>query len=228
MRTRDNTILMGLLLAAGAASTPALAVNVLPSSYAMVNGGGQASGGSLNYWDAGYSGTGNPTIDGAVLSGGLGKLTDGVIATQRWDVVSNVAGSGQYVGWYATTQPNPVITFSFAGSPTIQQIDIYLDNSGYGGVFAPVSILVDGSARAFTPTVGDAIHLTFSGLTLTGNSHSVQFVQGGGQWTFVSEIAFSNALPVPEAGTLGMAFSGVALVAALARRRLPAARRTAP
>ena len=69
------------------------------SSYDMPNGDGQAAGGTYNYWDATYNGSGHRHHDGSFLSGGTGALTDGVIATQPWDVVSNSQGTGEYVGF---------------------------------------------------------------------------------------------------------------------------------
>lgn len=57
----------------------------------MPNGNGTATGGFFNYWDRDYTGNGSVapisaphTNDGEALSGGLGDLTDGVIATQDW------------------------------------------------------------------------------------------------------------------------------------------------
>ena len=185
------------------------------TSYSMPNGDGQASGGSLNYWDRGYTGIGATTVDGAPLSGGLGKLTDGVIATQVWNTVSNAAGTGQYVGWLKSVSPNPTIVFTFAATAVINEVDIWLDNSGVGGVVAPSAILIDGVSRAFTaPAAGTVGQVSFTGLDLHGATHTVEFFQGGGNtWTFVSEIAF--AVPEPDAAAL----LGIGLLATLALRR---------
>ena len=49
-------------------------------SYSMLNG----SRGSFTYFDDNYTGTGNTQGINAPLSGGVGKLTDGVIANQIW------------------------------------------------------------------------------------------------------------------------------------------------
>jgi len=86
----------GALSLVVAVSAPASGAVLSPIHYDMPNGDGQASGGTYNYWEAGYSGAGLATTDGAALSGGVGKLTDGVATTQPWFRVSNNAGTGPY------------------------------------------------------------------------------------------------------------------------------------
>ena len=134
-------------------SGAALASPVAALTYSMPNGEGKAIGGAYNYWDGAYDGSGAKTVDGAALMGGLGKLTDGVVATQAWNKVSNSAGTGQDVGWFPTVTPNPKITFTFAAGTVIDEVDIDLDNSGTGAVFAPSAILIDGISEAFTAPV---------------------------------------------------------------------------
>ena len=63
-----------------------------PTSYDLPNG--QLGGDVPNFFDDTYTGTGNKHAVLAPLTGGLGDLTDGVIATTNWN--------GQYlryVGW---------------------------------------------------------------------------------------------------------------------------------
>ncbi|MEY2882981.1 MAG: hypothetical protein RL490_705, partial [Pseudomonadota bacterium] len=62
------------------AATPALAAQLTVTRYDMVNGGGQSTGGSSNYWDRNYTGAGCSICDYAALSGGVGDLTNGVAA----------------------------------------------------------------------------------------------------------------------------------------------------
>jgi hypothetical protein len=213
MKLRLSQVLLATSMACLASTSFAAPVTVV--DYSMANGSGQASGGSFNYWDRNYSGSGSTTTDGAALSGGLGKLTDGIISTSQWNLVSNNAGTGEYVGWWVNTTPSPTVTFNFGASVSIDSISIQLDNSGVGGVFAPTSILIDGVSQSFTaPSLGTVGSVVFGGLGLTGSSHTVQFVQRPGTWTFVSEVSFDNGTGrVPEPGSLALA--GLALAGLL-------------
>ena len=198
----------------------AMAEPLVVLQYDMPNGGGQASGGSLNYWDRNYTGSGSTTTDGAPLSGGVGKLVDGVVSTQVWNLVSNNEGTGDYVGWWIGTTPNPTITFSFAAGTTVDGITVYLDNSQFGGVFAPQSIVIDGIARDFVaPAAGTVGPVSFDGLALSGGTHTIQFVQAPASWTFVSEVVFDGSV-VPEPGSLVLMTAGLAWLAGFATRRL--------
>jgi len=147
--------LVPVLIALLVGAVNAHAVAITPSSYDMPNGYGQGTAsGMYNYWDANYTGTGNKTTDGAYLSGGLGKLTDGVVATQSWlqpDGTSqqNIGGTGPYVGW---TNINPTIIFHFASQVTIDNITFYIDNPSVdrfgnprGGVAAPLAFTIAGN-----------------------------------------------------------------------------------
>ena len=83
------------------------------------------------------------TTDGAPLSGGLGDLTDGVIATDNWVVTEPPAGNGPYVGWTI----DPVITFNFAPGTTVNAMTIYVDDAnGNGGVSTPGGVRINGGA----------------------------------------------------------------------------------
>lgn len=203
-----------------AAAMPSGAAPVLSTSYDMPNGGGQASGGSYNYWDLNYSGSGSTITDGAPLSGGSGDLTDGVIANNTWNNVENNAGTGPYVGWYSSGlggQLDPTVTFHFAGSPTITSINIHMDNSGIGGVLAPQTIFVDGVNTAFVAPGGGFGWATLSGLNLTGNTHTIQFNQYPGYWAFISEVTFDGTA-VPEPAAWAMLVAGFGFVGAAQRR----------
>ena len=223
MRATLNLRVLGAL-AAAALATPAGAVQLFATSYDTPNGDGQAHSGAFNYWDVNYTGAGAKTTDGAPLSGGLGDLTDGVIASDFWFNVENVAGTGPYVGWRGDFGVhNPLVTFHFAGPLTINSIAIHLDNSLAGGVGTPDQILLDGVAHAFTgPAAGTIGTVTFDGLNLVGPTHTVQFVQDTTfVWTFVSEVSFFGdaAGVVPEPATWATLIAGFGLVGAMARRR---------
>jgi hypothetical protein len=212
-----------LLLAAAtlALAMPATAAQVTVTSYDTPNGDGQAHSGSFNYWDLNYTGAGATNVDGAALSGGHGDLTDGVVAPDFWFNVENGAGTGPYVGWRGDVGvQDPLITFNFSGSPTIDSILIQMDNSHTGGVGAPAQILVDGVNQAFVaPAVGAIGTVTLGGLNLSGGSHTIQFVQDQTfVWTFVSEVSFFGGV-VPEPATWAMLVTGFGMIGAVVRRR---------
>ena len=205
------------------------AATIAPTSYNMRNGDGQASQGTFNYWDKEYSGAGSTTTDAALLSGGLGNLTDGVIAAQNWHLVENNAGTGPYVGW-RTENGVPVITFNFLSSFNFNLITLYLDDSdGVGGVNLPASARVQigafdqifpiGAQAGAAPKAiqlnvgvqtGSQIILT---LNYAPNTH----------WIFLSEVKFEgddapSGIPEPSTTAL-IAIGGVALLFAKLRQR---------
>ena len=203
-----------------ALSTPASATQVFATSYDTPNGDGQASGGSFNYWDLGYTGSGTTNVDGAALAGGLGDLTDGVVASDFWFNTETGAGAGPYVGWYAPVTLNPTVTFHFGANTIINAIAIHMDNSNAGGVFAPQAILVNGVAHAFTaPANGTIGTVNLTGLNLSGGTHTIQFQQAPGTWTFVSEVTFDGGRGVPEPATWGLMILGFGAAGSMLRRR---------
>lgn len=219
------------LLAIGSGG-PLLASNgIAVAWYDMPNGDGQASGGSFNYWDKNYSGVGATTTDGAPLAGGVGDLTNGVVASSFWFLTENGAGEGPYVGWYTANTLNPTVNFqllNFAleGRFEIDSIAIHIDNSWVGGVFAPAEIRLNGSAVPFTgPGPGSIGWVTLDGLSGVDSLSpiSLQFVQDRSGWVFVSEVRFFGSW-VPEPASWGMMIAGFGLVGSVLRRRrmLPA------
>jgi hypothetical protein len=217
-----------LAVAGAVVAGPAAASNVPVASYDMHNGHGQAAGGSFNYWDRAYNGTGNTTQDDALLTGGMGDLTDGFAATDFWFNVENVAGTGPYVGWYSVKRRNPVVEFNFSLESTVEQISVHVDNSGVGGVFQPLAYLVNGNAWSFTPLANSTIGwVTLTGAPVTGSQMSLTLVHNTFQhWIFVSEIDIfgTHGDPIPEPASGALLLMGLGLLGAATRRRLSVAR----
>lgn len=203
----------------------ASATVINPTSYDMNNGHGTASGGTFNYWDLNYTGAGSTATDNALLSGGLGDLTDGFITTDNWFNVENAAGTGPYVGWRQGVLPVLQIAFNFAGPVNIDTIRIHADDSaGAGGVNLPISAIftwAGGGIASFLaiadPDLGIAPSwLNFANLGIAGVSSVTVELGYGNEWIFVDEVTFST---VPEPGTFALVLAGFGLLGFAARRR---------
>lgn len=195
---------LALLVVAGMA-TGAAAAPIIAISYDTRNGDGQASSGSFNYWDKEYTGAGSTTTDGAALTGGLGNLTDGVIANDNWFNVENAAGTGPYVGWRQAKGPVS-LTFHFAGAQTFDNLTLYLDDSnGAGGVDLPASATVNGLPFAIGAMAGaepKAINLALGGLVDDTLVVSLAYMN---EWIFLSEVEFDGqpgSVPEPALSAL--------------------------
>lgn len=205
---------IGAALAASAAySSP-----VNPLSYDMPNGDGVLSGGSFNYWDLNYTGSGNTSLDGDPLSGGLGDLTDGIIATENWFTTENLDGTGPYVGWRAGLNGNPLITFNFASGTVIETLTVFVDDSdGNGGVDLPDAVVINGTSYDVDQfLIGtEPKSFTFSNLGFAGETLTVELITSA-DWVFASEITFDSE-PVPEPIT--MVVLGAGMIGFLRRKR---------
>jgi hypothetical protein len=203
------------------------ASQIFATSYDMPNGDGTAHGGTFNYWDGNYNGTGNKTTDQAPLSGGLGALTDGTLATQYWFPVSSLAGTGPYVGWTsAHGGSNPTITFHFAGVQNFSQVMIHFDDSHQGGVAPPSSITING--QNFTVTDpnspgGVPAWINLFPVNLSANALSVTLninTSLGYTWVFSDEMEFfGTAAATPEPAALTLFGIGIACMAGYGWRR---------
>ena len=218
-------------------ATASASAQLTIQSYTMRNGGT----GSFAYWDRNYTVGANTNVSNALLQGGVGKLTDGVISTSRWETVSNAQGTGEYVGWgiVGSNPPSvPVITTFFSQTYLFTRLRLWVDHAGgFGGVVPPVSVIVGGVASAdwmsmtggtsfaVTPPAGTApflIDLDLTGLNLTGTSLTFQITRPAGQtWTMMSEMAVDGIAAVnvvPEPATIALQLAGFAVVGVVARR----------
>ncbi|GFD97346.1 hypothetical protein KUL156_55860 [Alteromonas sp. KUL156] len=182
-------------------------------SYSMLNG----NRGSFTYFDDNYTGSGNTQVVNALLSGGVGKLTDGVIANQIWCNTENTGTcnalgqdiNGLYVGWFNL---NPTITFSFASDTIINRLYIYADDSeyspitqtvtegafGYGGLTAPTSVFISELSRSFIlGNVANAGPNTYvlDFESIETDTLTLQFNRNT-PWVLISEIQFENTASV--------------------------------
>jgi hypothetical protein len=213
--TIGQRVLAAGMLAATVTVNAAHAQTVLPTHYDMLNGYGQANGGGRNYWDASYNGAGNPLLDYSPLSGGLGDLADGVIATQRWDEVENDAGTGPYVGW---NRGEPwVITFHFAQETSFSQVRVWHDDAnGWGDISPPAWLRVTVGGQTFQLDVvdppGDApfASLIDLGPGFTGSVLTLEVLRFN-NGVMLSEVQF-QATPVPEPAAWLLMAGGAALV----------------
>ena len=177
-------------------------MSITPVSYDMLNG----EGGFFRYWDLNYTGSGSTNTSLAPLSGGLGDLTDGIIATDNWFNVENLAGTGPYVAWQ---EINPTITFNFDKLVNIDSVTIWVDDAnGFGSVATPSSaeISMGGIAQNFNivdPVDSAPIEVTFSDLNLSGTSLDLTLFEGDQTWIFLSEVAFEGSpVSTPEPSIL--------------------------
>lgn len=191
-----------ITLALAACAGPTAAVMVVPTLYQLING--------LYFLDDTYTGTGCRTCSGAILSGGLGDLTDGVVATANY----NVNGT-PYVGW---RDVNPTVTFNFPAATIIDSVTISVDDTGgVSGVRPPSSVVLAGTTYPVIDPAGTApFSFTINNVGFVGSVLPVTFVQSG-TFVMVSEVAFA-ASPVSEPSTAGQFMAGVLALGALALR----------
>jgi hypothetical protein len=199
MRTiRLNIAIFVMVAGLAAGWTPALGASIMPQRYEMMNGGIS----TFSYLDDSYNGSGDKTVPYAYLSGGLGDLTDGVIATQNWNNTP-----GLYVGWgYGNI---PVIRFHFSTPVTINTINIFVDDAdGSGSVRLPDSYRIQMGSYDNTIDVSELSgsepkQLQLTGLNISG-TELVLTLNPSDIWVMASEITFEGeVVPLPGAVPIG-------------------------
>jgi hypothetical protein len=186
---------------------------VIPTTYRTINGGSATDGANIiSYRDDTYAVGGAPHIsrntDYNYLSGGLGKLTDGIVGAEIWrDRISET------VGWQAPHEP--VIVFDFESIIQFESVELRLFNSAenvvnQAGITLPKSIVLEFSTDG--EHFGNPVTYT-----LTSSEKSVTSAQwivistpvaarsirvtlrhvGADDWIFVSEVRFRSGKVSP-------------------------------
>ncbi len=215
---RNFTKLLGLIAVATGLFLPgAQAAPIVPVSYDMQNGYIGFDG----YYDDSYDGNGCKTCPLAFLSGGKGDLTDGIIATQSWNIVEILPGPGPYIGFAVV---NPLIHFNLGSSVLINSVTLYLDDTnGLNGVAPPSSVTINATNYLIPdPVAGDPFAFSVTGLNLNVSTLDIELFYGGGVWIFLSEVQFNaepgNIPTVSEPATLVLLGAGLMGLAAVRRK----------
>lgn len=210
----DNSAFIKVACLAVAIPVSLFAGPVTPASYAMLNG----ETGTWVYQDTAYlpCPASSCITSNAALSGGVGRLTDGVTSPVSWDNSGNAVHTPvPWVGWTL----NPTITFTFAGTPTITQVGLYLDNTpGIGDVRLPASITIASNVYAVAPDPNFGPRWVYFAIpAFTGNTLAVTVTMTPNTWEMLGEVSFdgrtADAGAVPEPATVGLGLLGLGLLA---------------
>jgi hypothetical protein len=148
------------------------------------------------------------------------QLTDGVLGSNY--VLANL-GNGCAYEWVAWWSANPQITFSFAGTVSIDTVQIGFARDAGNIVYLPTNVDIGGTSFPLTGSeVGQGLRgwLTFNG-SWTGSSLTFNMTQAQSTWIFVDEITFSSTADtaVPEPATTGMVALACGALLFVTRRR---------
>ena len=216
-----NLLVSAIVTFVGSVSDSCQAETLNPKSYDLLNG--QLGGDVPNFFDDTYTGTGNKHAVLAPLTGGLGDLTDGVIATTNWN--------GQYLRYVGWASIDPKITFHFQNQVSLDDVRFYFDDAEFGGVENPAGVTIsNGTTSLFAPVSdppGNAPFVfDFNTHGLSGTDFDVTlhrtFVNGGNRWVMVSEVQFTGTegtASVPEPSSMAILATGLVSTALVRLRR---------
>jgi hypothetical protein len=171
---------------------------VLPTSYDTLNG----SFGGFTYFDDTYDGLGATNVPFSPLTGGLGDLTDGIIAISSYDV-TNIP----YVGWNSDI----AMTFHFASSIPFRSVTVHYDDPNSGGVVPPGSVTINGDTYPVSNPPANVPFAETYDITGTQSDTLLMFFDNiPGTWQMISEIQF-EAVPEPTTSVLLLALSALML-----------------
>jgi len=220
----SGTMPVRVAIVAGWLAAAAQAAVLVPVSYTVPNGEGVNSGGSFNYHDDTYTGAGDTFVDGSLLSGGLGQLTDGVVGVQDWSQNLGLGPAYEWVAWRTIT---PAITFDLGAVFNVDEIRLHLNNRQAGGVFLPERVTIETSITGidFFPAAtymfsaaeaaDDSARFTAVALGYQARYVRVNLIDGDdNRWVFLSEATIEGTVPAPAS-----AFSAAACLLMFRRRR---------
>ena len=216
------------LLAATAFSTSLSAGTVTATGYDLDHNGYT---GTFYYEDTQYTNcpAASCTTQDVALSGGTGKLLDGVAPALPFNFYPTFSdpNANPYDGWSYIFH-NPTITFHFTGSPSIAQVSLYLDNelTDGTGVLLPASATINGTTYAIAAdnSTSGPRWVNIDIPIVSANSLAITLThQGTFGNTMLGEVKFdsspSSVTSAPEPSAFGMLSAGLGLGLAWLRRR---------
>lgn len=212
MRIPLSVFLALVLLPAVAFCSP-----VTVSSYAMING----QAGFFSYMDTIYTNCvlGDCNTPYAFLSGGTGKLTDGLVPAGSWNssgVLTDPPTPTPWVGWYSL---QPSIDFVFSQTAIVTSVGLYLDNTPtQSDVRLPTAVNIAGQHFTVAPDDNWGPRWLYFNITpVTSSQLTVSLEQGNLIYTMLGEASFDGTL-VPEPAAWMTVLAGIGLLS-LRRRR---------
>ena len=159
--------------------------------YDMPNG----TVGSLKYTDTSYTVNGilspDASVQGAMLRGGTGMLSDGRVASRRF---YEPAMSPQLdrTHWVAWTSDSVMITFHLPPLFRCSSVLIFVSNEDAHGIRRPTAVRINGAQLTSSTDVplGTIGWLTFPVALGPGGDCSIELVNGDRAFMFVSEVLF--------------------------------------